>query len=124
MTQNVIIWMKDCGVNDMTFEEWLSYQDQMLSYYNTYQYDSLPYKEEEDEDESSDEDDSGMFEDEDESSDEDDEWDENCRSCSCSDDFCLSRVSSTSRYSHLSYDENHVCWCDPTYVYAVVVVTI
>ena len=38
-----------CGVNDMTFEEWLSYQNQMLRYYNTYQYDSGPYKEEEDE---------------------------------------------------------------------------
>ena len=24
-----------CGVNDMTFEEWLSYQDQMLRYYDT-----------------------------------------------------------------------------------------
>ena len=45
--------------------------------------------------------------------DDDDEWDENCRSCSCSDDFCLSRVSSTGRYSHLSYDESHVCLCDP-----------
>ena len=89
-----------CGVNDMTFEEWLIYQDQMLRYYKTDQCDSGPY------------------EDEDESSDEDDEWDENRRSCSCSDDFCLSRVSSTGRYSHLSYDENHVCLCDPTYVYA------
>ena len=29
-----------CGVNDMTFEEWLSCQNQMLRYYNTYQYDS------------------------------------------------------------------------------------
>ena len=35
-----------CGVNDMTFEEWLSCQDQMLRYYNTYQYDSGPYEEE------------------------------------------------------------------------------
>ena len=35
-----------CGVNDMTFEEWLSYQDQMLRYYNTYQYDSGLYEEE------------------------------------------------------------------------------
>ena len=35
-----------CGVNDMTYEEWLSYQDQMLRYYNTYQYDSGPYDEE------------------------------------------------------------------------------
>ena len=48
-----------CGVNDMTFEEWLSYQNQMLRYYNTYQYDSGKYKEEEDEssDESSEEED-------------------------------------------------------------------
>ena len=47
-----------CGVNDMTFEEWLSYQNQMLRYYNTYQYDSGPYEEEcyRSEDESSDED--------------------------------------------------------------------
>ena len=44
------------GVNDMTFEEWLSYQDQMLRYYNTYQYDSGLYEEEyyPSEDESSD----------------------------------------------------------------------
>ena len=54
-----------CGVNDMTFEEWLSYQNQMLRSYNTYQYDSGPYKEERDEDESSDE-----------SSEEDDESDD------------------------------------------------
>ena len=46
-----------CGVNDMTFEEWISYQDQMLGYYNTYQYDSGPYEEEDDEDDSSEEDD-------------------------------------------------------------------
>ena len=46
--------------------------------------------------------------------DEDNDDDENRRSCSCSDDFCLSRVRSTGRYSHLSYDENHVCLCDPT----------
>ena len=41
-----------CGVNDMTFEEWLSYHDQMLWYYNSYQYDNGPYEEEEDEDDS------------------------------------------------------------------------
>ena len=35
-----------CGVNDMTFEEWLSYQDQMLRYCNTYQYNCGPYEEE------------------------------------------------------------------------------
>ena len=51
------------GMNDMTFKEWLSYQNQMLRYYSTYQYDSGPYEEEyyplEDEslDESSEEDD-------------------------------------------------------------------
>ena len=58
-----------CGVNDMTFEEWLSYQDRMLRYHSTYQYDSGPYEEEYylSEDESSDEG---------ESSEEDDEWDE------------------------------------------------
>ena len=43
-----------CGVNDMTFQEWLCYQGQMLRYYNTYQYDSGLY--EEDENDSSDED--------------------------------------------------------------------
>ena len=71
-----------CGVNDMTFEEWERYQDQMLRYYSVYQYDNGPYKEE-DENNSSEED---------ESSDEDNEWDENFRSCHCNDDFCLSRV--------------------------------
>ena len=35
-----------CGVNEMTFEESLSYQNQMLRYYSTYQYDSGPYEEE------------------------------------------------------------------------------
>ena len=35
-----------CGVNDMTFKEW-------IKYYSTYQYDSGPYEEEEDEDDSS-----------------------------------------------------------------------
>ena len=35
-----------CGVNDMTFEEWEQYQDQMLRYYNVYQYDNGPYEEE------------------------------------------------------------------------------
>ena len=71
-----------CGVNDMTSEKWLSYQNQMLRYYSTYQYDSGPYEEEEyypSEDE--------LFDD-----DEDDELNENRRSCSCNDDFCLSRV--------------------------------
>ena len=29
-----------CGVNDMTFEEWEQYQDQMLRYYNVYRYDN------------------------------------------------------------------------------------
>ena len=107
----------------------MTWQDQMLRYYNTYQYDSGLYEleyypsedESSEEDESLDEDDSGPYEeeeDEDESSDEDDEWDENRRSCSCSDDFCSSRVSSTGRYSHFSYDENHVCLCDPTFIYA------
>ena len=42
-----------CGVNDVTFEEREQYQDQMLRYYNVYQYDNGPY-EEEDENESSD----------------------------------------------------------------------
>ena len=36
-----------CGVNDMTLQEWLSYQNQMLRHYSTYQYDSGPYEEEE-----------------------------------------------------------------------------
>ena len=45
-----------CGVNDMTFEDWEQYQDQMLRYYNVYQYDNGPY--EEDEDDSPEEDDS------------------------------------------------------------------
>ena len=67
-----------CGVNDMTFEEWLSYQDQMLRYYNTYQYDSGPYEEEyyPSEEESSDKD---------ESSEEDNESDYNDDNhvCSC-----------------------------------------
>ena len=42
-----------CGVNDMTFKEWEQYQDQMLRYYNVYQYNNGPY--EEDEDDSSEE---------------------------------------------------------------------
>ena len=56
-----------CGVNDMTFKEWLSYQDQILRYYSTYQYDSGLYEEDyyPSEDESSDE-----------SSEEDDESDD------------------------------------------------
>ena len=29
-----------CCVNDMTFEEWERYQDQMLRYYSVYQYDN------------------------------------------------------------------------------------
>ena len=95
----------ECGekyVNDMTFKEW----DQMLRYHSTYQYDSGPY-EEEDEDESSDKSLDELSDDE-----WDDEWDRNHRSCSCDDDFCLSRVSSTGQYSHLlKYDENHICWC-------------
>ena len=73
----MILWiLKDCGVNDMTFEEWLSYQDRMLRYYNTYQYDSGPYEEEyyPSEDESSDED---------ESSEEDDESDDDDDDCVC-----------------------------------------
>ena len=73
-----------CGVNDMTFEEWERYQDQMLRYYSVYLYDNGLYEEENENDSSE----------EDESLDEDDEWDENRRSCHCNDDFCLSRVSS------------------------------
>ena len=63
-----------CGVNDMPFEEWLSYQDQIFRYYNTYQYDSGPDDKEHYpwEDESSKED---------ESSEEDDESDN--RVCLC-----------------------------------------
>ena len=30
-----------CGVNDMAFEEWLSYQNQMLRYCNIYKYDKI-----------------------------------------------------------------------------------
>ena len=62
------------GVNDITFEEWLSYQDQMLRCYSVYQYDNGPYEEEDDEDDSSDE-----------SSEEDDEWDDDNddRVCLC-----------------------------------------
>ena len=36
------------GVNDVTFEEWEQYQDQMLRYYNVYQYDNGLYEEEND----------------------------------------------------------------------------
>ena len=85
-----------CGVNDMTFEEWEQYQDQMLKYNNVYQYENGPY--EEDEDNSSEEDDSSEKDessDEDKSSDKDDEWDENHRSCHCNDDPCLSKVTSS-----------------------------
>ena len=46
-----------CGVNDMTFEEWECYQDQMLWYYSVYQYDN-GLCEEEDENDSSEEDES------------------------------------------------------------------
>ena len=100
-----------CGVNDMTLEEWKQYQNQLLRYYNVYQYENGPY-EEEDENDSSEED---------ESSDEDDEWDENCRSCHCNDDFRLTRVTSPGWHSGQneddeSDDDNHdrVCLCDPT----------
>ena len=58
-----------CGVNDMTFEEWERYQDQMLSYYRVYQYDNALYEEEDDENDSSDES-------SDELSEEDNEWDD------------------------------------------------
>ena len=81
---------KLCGVNDMTFEGWLSYQDQMLRYYNTYQYKSGPYEEEyyPSENESSDEDESSG---EDESSDDEnhdcvclsDHTDFNAGTCCC-----------------------------------------
>ena len=106
-----------CGVNDMTFEEWERYQNQMLRYYSVYQYDNGPY-EEEDESNSSEED---------ESSNEDDEWDENHRSCPCNNDLCLSRVirpgwhsgqneDNESNEDDESDDDNHdsVCLCDPT----------
>ena len=67
-----------CGVNDMTFEEWLSYQDQMLRYYSTYQCNSGPYEEVyyPSEDEPSDEDES--LEEDDESDDVNDD-----RVCLC-----------------------------------------
>ena len=66
-----------CGVNDMIFEEWLNYQDQMLRYYNTYQYDSGPYEEE-------------YYPSEDESSDEDESWEEDDESDDDNDDHvCL-----------------------------------
>ena len=58
----------------MTFEEWLSYQDRMLWYYNTYQYDNGPYEEEEDEDDSLEE----SLEEDDESDDDNDD-----RVCLC-----------------------------------------
>ena len=35
-----------CGVNDMAFKEWEQYQDQMLRYYDVYQYDNGLYEEE------------------------------------------------------------------------------
>ena len=88
MTKTTITTRRDyvderpSGVNDMTFEEWLSYQDQMLRYDSTYQYDSGPYEEEyySLEDESSDEDESL-----DESSEEEDESDDDNddRVCLC-----------------------------------------
>ena len=78
-----------CDVNDMTFEEWEQHQDQMLRYYNVYQYDNGPYEEE----------------DESDSSGEDDEWDENCRSCLCNDDLCLSRVASPGWHSGQNEDD-------------------
>ena len=100
-----------CGVNDMTFEEWERYQDQMFRYYSVYQYDNGPYKEEDENDSSE----------EDKSSDEEDERDENRRSCPCNDDLCLSRVTSPGWHSGQneddeSDDDNHdrVCLCDPT----------
>ena len=100
-----------CGVNDMTFEEWEQYHNQMLRYYTVYQYDNGPY-EEEDENDSSEED---------ESSDEDNEWDENRRSCHCNNDFCLSRVTSPGWHSRRNEDDesdddnhDHVCLCNPS----------
>ena len=87
------------------------YQNQMLRCYSTYQYDSEPYEEEEYyplEDK--------LFDD-----DEDDELNENRQSCSCNDDFCLSRVTSPGRNPGQDEDNesdddnhNHVCLCDPT----------
>ena len=101
---------KLCCVNDMTFEEWERYQDQMLRYYSVYQYDNEPY--EEDENDSSEED---------ESLDEDGKWEENRRSCHCNDDFCLSMVTSPGWHPGQDEDDesdndNHdrVCLCDPT----------
>ena len=98
-----------CGVNGMTYEEWLSYQNQVLRYYSTYQYDIGPYEEEE------------YYPSEDELFDDDDELNENRRSCSCNDDFCLSRVASPGWHpgqdeDDESDDDNHdrVCLCDPT----------
>ena len=46
-----------CGVNDMTFEKWECYQDQILRYYSVYQYCNGPY-EGENENDSSEEDES------------------------------------------------------------------
>ena len=83
------------GVNNMTFEEWERYQDQMLRYYSVYQYDDGLY-EEEDENDSPEED---------ESSDEDDEWDEDRRSCPCNDDVCLCRVTSPGWHSGQNEDD-------------------
>ena len=99
-----------CGVNDVTFEEWERYQDQMLRYYSVYQYDYGPYE--------GDEDDSSEA---DESSDKDDEWDENRRSCHCNNDFCLSRVTSPGWHPGRDEDDeldddndDRLCLCNPT----------
>ena len=109
-----------CGVNDMTFEEWEQYQDQMLRYCNVYQYDNGPYKEDEDD-----------SPEEDKSSDEDDEWDENRRSYHCNDDFCLSRVTSPGWHPGQDEDDesdddnhDHVCALQPILerVLAVVII--
>ena len=53
-----------CGVNDMTFKEWLSYQDQMLGTITLINMIVDPYEEE-------------YYPSEGESSEEDDEWDDN-----------------------------------------------
>ena len=107
-----------CDVNEMTFEEWERYQDYMIKYYRGYFGDGL-YKEE-----------YGDYEldKEDESSDEDDELNENLRSCSCNDDFCLSRVTSPKWHpgqdeDDESDDDNHdrVCLCDPTELAVIII---
>ena len=88
----------------MTFEEWESYQDQMLRYYNTHQYETMA-----EDDRFKDIEPSDLNEDD------DDESPIVClfHSCQFGDDLCLSRVGMKVYFKHPRfYDLKRKCLCD------------